>query len=168
MYLRRLLASEPLEDIVEAAIQRYQKVSYIGYGQEGVTTLMMVRRYGFPEAADIIEDTLKFRRSELDALTLDGLANTPNDLLERLGFTGMEKGKAFKEFAAWYKKTSPIMRDKGAKFFNYYESVDDIRPLTEVLGSGYDFVLAKFAQKFPKSVTRSATAVKSMGQHIIV
>ena len=118
--------------------------------------------YGFPQVADIIEDTLKYRRSEFEALTLEGLANTPNDLLDRLGFNGMEKVKAFKEFVAWFKKTSPLMRDKGSKFFNYFDHVNDVRPLKETIGSGFDFIVAKFAQKFPKSVTRSTAAVKSM------
>lgn len=162
LYLRRLLASEPLEDIVEAAVTRYQKVAFVGYGAEGVTAMMLVRRYGFPAVADIIEDTLKYRKAEFEALSLEGLANTPSDLFERLGFTGMEKVKAFKEFQGWYKKTSPLMRDKGARFLSYYGDEDDARPLKEVLEGAHGQIMAKFAQKFPKSVTRSAAAVRTM------
>jgi hypothetical protein len=161
-YLRRLLASEPLEEIVQGAIDRYQKFAYVGYKDEGVTTLMLVRRYGFPLVSETIEDALKYRRDELEALTLEGLVNTPPDLLERLGFSGMEHVKFFKEFAAWYKKTSPLMRNKAAKFINYFKDLDDTRPLREVVASGYDTIFEQFCVKFPKSVTRSAAVVQSV------
>ena len=112
LYLKRLLASEPLEDIVENAVQRYQKAASIGFREEGVTVMMKIRRYGFFAVADIVEDALKYRAAELEAITVEGLANTPTTLLERFGFTGMEKIQSFKEFSSWYKKTTPLTREK--------------------------------------------------------
>jgi hypothetical protein len=53
--LRQLLLKEPVDNIVNNAIVKYQKIGYIGFGFEGLTSMQLLRRAGLWAVADSIE-----------------------------------------------------------------------------------------------------------------
>eukprot|EP00605_Chrysophyceae_sp_TOSAG23-4_P001261 GSChrysophyteH1.ASY1.ANO1.1372.1 assembled CDS len=159
-YFQRLLASESLDEIVANAIKRYQKFAWVGYGQEGVTVMMTLRRMGFYLVADCIKEKFKFKEDQLKAITLEGLATTPPDMYERLGVVGMDKIKSMKGFQTWYAKTPPILREKNTQLLNYYVDVDDKRTLREVIDSGEPLISEKFIKLFPQGAVRTQKVVR--------
>jgi len=161
-YFKRLLASEPLTDIIDSAVKRYQQFAWIGYEQEGITAMMMIRRMGFYSVADCIEEKYKHKKDQLKSLTLQGIIGTPPDLYERLGIVGMDKIKIFKEFQGWYSKTPPFLREKNSQLFNFYYGVDDRRTLQEVIAAGEPYITERFLKLFPQGAARTQKSTRQV------
>lgn len=161
-YFKRLLASEPLADIIDNAVKRYQQFSWIGYKQEGITVMMIIRRMGFAKVADCIEEKYKMKKDQMQALTLQGIVGTPPDLYERLGIVGMDKIKMFKDFQGWYNKTPKVLLEKNIQLLNFYSGVDDKRTLQEVISAGEPYITERFLKIFPQGAARTQKATRQV------
>ena len=163
---RRLLYSDSVDDIVDDAVKRVRKIAFVGFRREGVMLLHQIRRCGFSEVAVALEKKFKLRPKDLAALTIEGLADLPPDRFESIGVSGAEDARHLKNLQKWWKGTTPLSRDKGLRFVNWF-NVDasfrdepDRRTLRAVLQSGDTDIYERFAKLFPQSLVRCQNAAK--------
>ena len=164
----RLIWSEPVEELVNSTIERCKKTAFVGYGNEGVTTLHLVRRCGFSDVANALERKFKLYPRELAALSMDSLAALPPDRFVSVGI-GAEDSKSLKTLQKWWLGTSPVGKEKALRFINWFDASTgraafylptDDRPLSQVLLTGESVLLERFSKLFPQSLVRCEAGAK--------
>jgi len=159
--VRRRAMSLNLMDLATSSVREASKVGFIGFELEGVTTLQMLRRAGFWELAETIEEHYKASKLNVQSLTIEEVARTAKDDYEQqLGVGQSVLVKALKEFQTWWGRVSNAEKQKKLSFFNYYAHPDDPRSIRDCIRDSEETLFKKFSRVLKTGASRTRTAVQ--------
>jgi hypothetical protein len=172
--------------IMNRAILRAKRTAYIGFGQEGLNTFLLLRRLGLWELADALEvhflskvkkakDNTKDKATRereraaaaaASAPSLDKLAQLTTKELEGFGIKKQELVHELIKFQNWWNKTNQAGREAASVLVNYYSDVQDSRPLRECIRDKEEYIVSRFLAFFPSHEARTRVAVHRVVQSL--
>ena len=147
-----------VHSIVVGVIEKYKKIAFIGYGLEGATCQQILRRAGYWDVADCMDDLMKHRPLVLKSLSIDQLVHMGLDKFKLLGITRDYDIKRLKAFQEWWIKTSEKSKNDALSFLNY--SIDPYDPRDQKTCS-LD-AIEVFYNRLLKHFSKNAARVRSM------
>jgi hypothetical protein len=169
----RELFRDSLVSIMNRAILKAKRTAFIGFGQEGLTTFLLLRRLGLWELADAIEGHLVMKTKKghhkgsktgasggLNAPSLDKLASMAAKDFEAFGIKRQDLAHEVTKFQNWWNKTNQQGRDAASELVNYYADVDDPRSLKDCIRDREEYIVGRFTASFPAHEARTRVAVK--------
>jgi hypothetical protein len=159
--VRRRAMSLNLMELAASSVREASKVTFIGFELEGVTTLQMLRRAGFWELSEAIEEHYKASKLGVQSLTIEEVARTAKDDYEQqLGVGQPMLAKALKEFQTWWGRASNAEKQKKLSFFNYYTHPDDPRSIQDCIRDSEETLFKKFSRVVKTGASRTRAAVQ--------
>ena len=172
--MRNLLFNQSIDDICNSAIKEYSKLGTVGYKDEGVTSMQLLRRAGYWDLANIIENYYRIHYSNnndpaknrsINSVTLSYLARLQEDHFKELGVKEFEAVSRLKDLQLWYKRTPIAKREQALAYFNYYNysngMVSESRSLAKCLQDSEDLIYNKFVKLFTAGTSRTRTAINN-------
>jgi hypothetical protein len=158
----RLLLRDSIISIVNGTIQRYQTEAYIGYGMEGLTPILLLRRAGLLEVADSFAAFHKNKPKLLRDLSIDDLVKLPIEKFETIGISKHSDVKSLQKFQDWYNKTPLDQRTSQLALINYYTGLYDNRTILQCIQQSESMLLQRINKSFRNSLSRAQAIAKEM------
>jgi len=149
-----------LKELAAKSVYEASKIAFIGYQLEGVTTLQILRRAGFWDLSEAIEEHYKGSKLGMQLLTIDEVARTAKDDYDQLGVVQPMLAKALKEFQTWWGRVSNVEKQKKLSFFNYYAHPDDPRSIQDCIRDSEETLFKKFSRVLKTGASRTRAAVQ--------
>lgn len=151
---KQILWSQPPVTVARNAVEKYQKSCFIGFQLEGATLSFLLRRAGFFELAEVLEDYNKAKPGALKGVKIDQLAKLPVDKYRTIGVLLDPDCKRLQKFQDWWTKTPDDTRTTLLGFLNYYSSYSDPRDISSCIRDSYDAIHARILKAFSKNASR--------------
>ncbi len=162
--LRRKVMSLSLEGLIRQTVDKGARAAFVGFGSEGVTAMMLLRRMGYWELADAVEQFHRASKMDLSALTVEQIVDTAKENLETIGVLQTNHQRDVKELQTWWRKTTPQERERKCALLNYHSDPYDTRPLKACIAESEEVLVKKFLRVLKTSASRTKTAVKTVAE----